>query len=80
MQKPGTRLERRSELIDWAQRPDRTGATAGGASVRDVEALLRLPAGALPRPSPPYHRDVFKLLAYNLRRAVRVLTGAPASP
>ena len=61
-------------------RPDQTGAAAGGAPVRHVETLLRLPAGALPRPSPPYHRDVFKLLAYNLRRAVRVLTGAPASP
>ena len=39
-------------------RPDRTGATAGGARVWDVEALVRLPAGALPGPGPEYDRDV----------------------
>ena len=38
--------------------PDRTGATAGGARLWDVEALVRLPAGALPGPGPQYDRDV----------------------
>ena len=39
-------------------RPDRTGATAGGARLWDVETLVRLPAGALPGPGPEYDRDV----------------------
>ncbi len=39
-------------------RPDRTGATAGGARVWDVEALVRLPADALPGPGPEHDRDV----------------------
>ena len=38
--------------------PDRTGATAGGARLWDVETLVRLPAGALPGPGPEYDRDV----------------------
>ena len=50
-------------------RPDRTGAAAGGACVRDVETLVRLPAGALPRAGPQYHRDVVQ--AAGLQPAAR---------
>lgn len=38
--------------------PDRTGATAGGARVRDVETHVWLSAGALPGSGPQCHRDV----------------------
>ena len=58
------RLERLTQLIDWAPR---------AALVADLHAA---PVG---RPSYPPLLMV-KVLAYNLRRADRVLAGAPASP
>ena len=36
----------------------RLSPAAGGACIWHVETLLRLPAGALPRPGPQYHRNV----------------------